>query len=193
MQGTVRESILGRLTFLLLLGLGSAAHAETETSPALPGEVALYIRHWPTRCTDLERAGKVDDARRCWWSAAEELDRYVDGHPRAQDMKDVQIDWQWRAARLALQSPEPPPAVAVENTAEVEVPTPKAKPAKRKAAVKPRKKKIVATPVASQPKKVDPQQGLLARTISWARKVPKKKTAPPDIPVTINYKPIYPH
>jgi hypothetical protein len=207
MQETVRESIFIPVVTVLCLGWSVATYA-SETgvpSPGLPAEVTYLIRSWPTRCTDLEAEGKTAEARRCWWSAAQELDRYAAGHPRAQDMKELQMDWQWRAARLALQSPEPAPAAAVEDEDEdededeVEVPAPKAKPVKakpvkRKAAAKPRKKKIVAIPAASQ-KKVQPQQGLIARTVALARKAGKKKPPPPapEIPVTINYKPIYPH
>jgi hypothetical protein len=119
LQETVRESLFAPLLAFLCLGWAGVVYAIESAPPsgeppenggsslAVAGEIALLRKHWPPRCTELEEARKILEARRCWSSAAGELDRYASiDHPVADGVDDLRMDWLWRAARLSLQEPE---------------------------------------------------------------------------------------
>jgi hypothetical protein len=117
MQST-RNSAYGLFRLLLLtvlyLGWGSAVFA-LDSSPAPNGkgdsleawlnQIAAQVQYWSTRCGEMEEAKKNDDASQCWLSAAREVSRYTTAdHSLVEDIKQLRMDWLWRALQISLES-----------------------------------------------------------------------------------------
>ena len=125
-----RESLFCSLLAFLCLGLTSAGYAfddppspagqpGTSVSPGvLTGEIAGQVEYWPAHCGELEAARRNLEASRCWWYAAEELNRYVNGRqPVTDELRELRRDWLWRGVRLSRQLLEPKRTTAVEPPA----------------------------------------------------------------------------
>ena len=130
MGNSSRESLFCSLLAFLCLGLTSAVSAfDDPASPAgqpgksvspgvLTGEIAGQVEYWSAHCGELEAGRRNIEASRCWWYAAEELNRYVRGdHPAADEVRELRRDWLWRGVRLSRQLLEPKRPAAVEPPA----------------------------------------------------------------------------
>ena len=127
MGNSSRESLFGSLLAFLCLGLTSAVYAfDDPPSPAgrpgnsaspsvLTGEIARQVEYWSAHCGKREAARRNIEASRCWWYAAEELNRYVSGgQPVTDEVRELRRDWLWRGVRLSRQLLEPKRSAAVE-------------------------------------------------------------------------------
>jgi hypothetical protein len=97
---------------VIYLGLASGAWA-FDVRPARESddvsEIAEQVKHWSGRCSEKEKAKNNSEASRCWWDAAKVLDHYTTGdHSLVGEVRDLRIDWLWRALQLTLEAADSP-------------------------------------------------------------------------------------
>ena len=198
MWNLARESRFCPLLAFLCMGLTSAAGA-FDSAPSPPGqpgnsqsakisagEIAALVEYWPAHCGELEAEKRNTEASRCWWFAAEELNRHANGdHPLTDEIKDLRRDWLWRGARLSRVFVEPKGSAAVEP-----LPIPPAFPDATAAVPAAPKKKAAITKVSkkkspeaeSAKAETTPEQKARKKTIAKPAAVDATEAALPSIP-----------